>query len=507
MEETESNEKLASENRVCTLKTEIKPISNNINDGTQISLLNKENENEITGTEKNLNEVEKKASTTKIALLKEILYNSFAQASIRFILSPYLDVKIFLLIFLLGSSGLASYLVIQSIMEYFTYGVITTSRTIYETPTLFPMVTICNVNWLQTEYAYNLIQQGVIDHVTPLGTFNYKNFSNEQKKMLGHDLNDILVDCKYNGHQCDSSDFIWSFDEEEYGNCFIFNSGVDSNGKRIDLKKSYLAGPNFGLFLTFYVNIYEKLSNTVLGAVIRIGNSSYSTYYSNNGIFVSPGERTFISIEREFKSMLPKPYSNCEIDIHSSKFRPDSDLFNRIAQSEYVYSQQFCLSQCLQQEFIKKHNCTLHFVLSIFNASECHVDLNFSSADFFDSNFVWPKICLPLCPLECNQTAYKTTVSFNQLNGNSYVSYIKNNKRLASDFIGRSLDSIQAEISFSSVKIFYESLSYTLTNESKKMDWVSLLGSIGGNLGLFLGVSLFSLWEIIEVVVEIFYHV
>jgi hypothetical protein len=34
-------------------------------------------------------------------------------------------------------------------------------------------------------------------------------------------------------------------------------------------------------------------------------------------------------------------------------------------------------------------------------------------------------------------------------------------------------------------------------------DLVSLLASIGGNLGLFLGMSVFSLAEIVEVIIEI----
>ncbi len=37
------------------------------------------------------------------------------------------------------------------------------------------------------------------------------------------------------------------------------------------------------------------------------------------------------------------------------------------------------------------------------------------------------------------------------------------------------------------------------------MDWISLVASIGGTLGLFLGVSVFSICEMLEVVVEIFY--
>ena len=39
------------------------------------------------------------------------------------------------------------------------------------------------------------------------------------------------------------------------------------------------------------------------------------------------------------------------------------------------------------------------------------------------------------------------------------------------------------------------------------MNIVSLLASIGGNLSLFLGVSVFSLCEIIEVLIEIYFIV
>jgi len=52
-----------------------------------------------------------------------------------------------------------------------------------------------------------------------------------------------------------------------------------------------------------------------MGAVIRIGNSSYKVYDSNSdGILLSLGLKTNIVIGEEFKSILSKPYSNCEID-------------------------------------------------------------------------------------------------------------------------------------------------------------------------------------------------
>ena len=49
--------------------------------------------------------------------LQEVLYNSLAQATIRLYLTPHLIHKLFLVVFILCSSSLASFLVIQSILH------------------------------------------------------------------------------------------------------------------------------------------------------------------------------------------------------------------------------------------------------------------------------------------------------------------------------------------------------------------------------------------------------
>ncbi len=74
-----------------------------------------------------------------------------------------------------------------------------------------------------------------------------------------------------------------------------------------------------------------------------------------------------------------------------------------------------------------------------------------------------------------------------------------------SDFVNRTIDSAQAEKSFVNVYVYYESLSYTESSETPQMNVIQLLASIGGHLGLFLGVSVFSLAELVEVFIEIFY--
>ena len=209
---------------------------------------------------------------------------------------------------------------------------------------------------------------------------------------------------------------------------------------------------------------------------------------------------------------MPKPYSNCEIDaISPPTLKPGLELFNLIAQSPYDYSQQLCFAQCIQKKSIEKYNCTLFYLVSLFNATQCkssqYSEILSSSVDAFDSDFI-SKVCLPQCPLECNQTLFKASLSSSRLLGRRfYFESVIKNPNLANDFIDRILDSSAIERSIASVNIFYESLSYMESTETPQMNIVTLLASMGGNLSLFLGVSVFTLAEIVEVAIEIYFIV
>ena len=272
-------------------------------------------------------------------LLKEVLYNSFAQAILKLLQTPHVILKIILFLFVLTTFGITSYLVIESIMDYYSYEVSTTSRSFYENATPFPKVMFCNVNQFATQYAYNLTQANMSDG---------NSLPDSLKKKLGHNLDDILVECWFNARPCDMDDFVWSFDAK-YGNCFAFNAK----------SRSIMPGFEFGLQLTVYVNIYERLLNlttkspAILGAVFRIENSSYLSYSAPNDILISPGFQTNIVVKREFNSILPKPYSGCEYEPYSPKYRQGMDLYNVILNSRYQFTQSFCFMQCLQKVIIE----------------------------------------------------------------------------------------------------------------------------------------------------------
>ena len=102
--------------------------------------------------------LKRKMKKKVISKAKEVLNNSISQAIIRIIHTPYVGLKIFLIVFIITSSSLTSYLVIQSITSYLYYKVITTSRTIFESTSPFPRVTFCKINKFTTKYAFELIQ-------------------------------------------------------------------------------------------------------------------------------------------------------------------------------------------------------------------------------------------------------------------------------------------------------------------------------------------------------------
>jgi len=116
--------------------------------------------NEIRKEKKLSNPIKATENNAKVKpLIKETLYNSAAQAVIKIIETPYYTLKIFLFICLIASSGICSYLIVELILNYYSYGVSTTSRTLYEMPATFPKVTICNVNPFTTQYAVEYLKK------------------------------------------------------------------------------------------------------------------------------------------------------------------------------------------------------------------------------------------------------------------------------------------------------------------------------------------------------------
>ena len=137
----------------------------------------------------------------------------------------------------------------------------------------------------------------------------------------------------------------------------------------------------------------------------------------------------------------------------------------------------------------------------------CLQDLNrkFLSHDFIISS------CLQLCPLQCNRTIYKTTISSSLLLKDAYISKVNGSISLREDFLNRassssSSSSYDSHSSIVKVYVFYETLTYVESNErAQSTSILTLASTIGGIMSLFLGVSVLSLFEVFDVFLEYYY--
>ncbi len=143
------------------------------------------------------------------------------------------------------------------------------------------------LNLTYKKYAINLIYNEALREVLS------QNFTDNQRKQLSPPIEDILYQCYFNNNFCEPSSFIWKFDRY-YGNCFVFNSGLNQTGANVDLLQSAFNGKLiFGLLLTFYAGFNDQLSlfnsPNGKGGFVKIENSSFLLDDTNNGIYLNTG--------------------------------------------------------------------------------------------------------------------------------------------------------------------------------------------------------------------------
>ena len=436
-------------------------------------------------------------------ILKDVLYNSSAQAILKTWYTPYRLLKCFWIVCLLATFSFSSYVIIETLISFFSYEVFTSTKTIFETPTLFPKVTICNKNLITSRYAYELLVNSNMTLEEMQFNMNYK-FNDTEIELLQHSFRDVLVDCTFNNQNCTYLDFIKEYDQN-LGLCYVFNSGFNQKGKPVKLRETMRAGSLYGLKITLYANFYEHLRrfNKYVGFIIKVSNSSYLD--TKDGVEIAAGFKTNIKVDRTFEKILPKPYSNCEVDV-DSYMQINSYLVQLIANSTYEYTQQLCFHLCFQKSVIDTCQCGNPNDYHFFDVEPCK-SLNCIKAvisEYMNYN-IFQKNCLSSCPLQCNRTEYKTFINTIQLVGEPSVDKIKKNSQLVADFVTLPINADTAKESFARLYVFYDPLSYTISTDYPNMNRFSLIASIGGTFSLFLGVSAMSLFEIIAVLIEVYF--
>ena len=156
-----------------------------------------------------------------------------------------------------------SLLLIQAVLKYFAYEIVTTITVRQEIPARMPTIIMCNSNGLLTNTgagfaskvypAYNITKQknymqfqvnffarqlnnkGNI--LTPrtivISAAKNPKLSDSFRQSLGLTMKDMLISCEFNSIECTAADFSWFFDAY-YGSCYTFNLSGLGNVKKVN---------------------------------------------------------------------------------------------------------------------------------------------------------------------------------------------------------------------------------------------------------------------------------
>ena len=455
-------------------------------------------------------------------LSKQILYNSSCQGLIKIFGHKQVLIKTLWVIFLIISTALCSYLVLTSIAEYLNFDVTTKIRKNKEDQTEFPTITICNKNFFTTDYAFEFLKNDSSnifeikkDSFTYYGSI-FKIYSNlimfnksYEINKFSFSLDDLLLTCYFDTNKCNTNEFQPVVDKM-YGLCYKFNSGYNSAGEKVGIKTVKHSGKSFGLHLTLFAGLNQELKKYYFdsGFLIRIDNSSYSV--SNyDGIGIKNGVETDIVIkDRIYSFRLPKPYSDCDFDLISFNTYSSMQYKKILNSNNTQYKREYCLDLCLQEYIISKCNCTINGYLSahFFDVpclNEESIKCFYSQSFNILKNNNKTQSCYSECPIECNETDFITQISQINMISDLFLNMYLNNTKFKSTFPNGIVTSKTLNDNLARVNIYYEKLSYTVITESPAMSFVSLCSSIGGTLSLFLGVSVLSIVEVIELLIEV----
>ncbi|XP_063742085.1 acid-sensing ion channel 1C isoform X2 [Eleginops maclovinus] len=400
------------------------------------------------------------------------------------------------------------------ILYLMSYPAITKIYMVWAHNMSFPAVTFCNKNvfrvsslttddlyhsgyWMDLMYPnHTVVEQSVSllrdSHIQGLlNLLDFKNFTpppdhsvntTEMMGRLGHQLEDMLLECRFRGDPCTYKNFSTIY--TRYGKCYTFNSGIGDNPLLTTLK----GGTGNGLEIMLdiqqdeYLPVWGETDETSYeaGIKVQIHSQDEPPFIDQLGFGVAPGFQTFVSCQQQLLQYLPPPWGDC-------KSTPiDSEFFS-------TYSITACRIDCETRYLLENCNCRMVHMpgTSTVCTPEQYKDCADPALDFLvekDNDYC-------VCQTPCNMTRYGKELSMVKIPSKASAKYLAKKFNKTEQYIGENILVMD---------IFFEALNYEKIEQKKAYEIAGLLGDIGGQMGLFIGASVLTILEIFDYLYEVF---
>ncbi|XP_060104167.1 acid-sensing ion channel 3 [Heteronotia binoei] len=406
---------------------------------------------------------------------------------------------------LLGAVGIFLYQVGERVQFYREYHHVTMLDEAEGRLLVFPAVTLCNYNrfrrsrltrsdlhWLGPEllgvqpadYPAYLRALGPPpqpqpppDAFFPSRTFSMLEFV----RRAGHDLQDMLLDCRFRSRPCGPDNFTTTF--TRLGKCYTFNSGAPGQ----ELLTTIKGGTGNGLELMLsiqqdeYLPVWGETEETSYeaGVKVQIHSQGEPPSVDQLGFGVAPGFQTFVSCQQQRLFYLPPPWGDCKSGPAESAFFPR-------------YSLAACRIDCETRYLAEACNCRMLHMPG--NANICTPEQYKGCAEPALDLLVEKEEAYCRCHTPCETVRFNKELSVVQIPSKASAKYLAKKYNRSEQYIKENLLVLD---------IFFEALSYETIEQKKAYEVAGLLGDIGGQMGLFIGASLLTILEIFDYLFEV----
>ena len=372
-------------------------------------------------------------------LLKEWLVNSTFIGLAKLIKSKHIILTVFWVFFNVVSTSICVLFLSETFQNYFSYPVVTNIETAYEQPTEFPTLLICSTDFIG------------------------KNFA------------DLVTKCKFGTVTLDPNNYFERVSLYQ-GICYKFNSGINIYNQTTSILKSTIGGYDDSLKLKFYAP-----NNTLITIINRkdIPLIGLEIFYAPNVFELTNGFKTGIVIDKTIEKKLEQPYNDCFKDIN--RFDKNKTIINFYNSNNIEYSQVDCYNYCFELIYINSNpcNCSNLALGSVWiqcykfqqNEKISNCTRDYRNRFYLDS---LSDVCSNYCPSKCDSLNY----------------------------YGFS-DSIPISENYSEIQVYLRSLKYTLITQQAKVVISDLIANIGGTISLFIGLSFISVFELLELILNL----
>uniref|UniRef100_H3A9X2 Acid sensing ion channel subunit 1 n=1 Tax=Latimeria chalumnae TaxID=7897 RepID=H3A9X2_LATCH len=411
------------------------------------------------------------------------------------------------------ATGLLAIWSLNRILYLFSYPAVIKMQMIWARHLYYPTVTICNYNlfrlsrmtkadlyysgyWLDLlhqDLSVNQDSLGVLREDTKQKILQLSNFTQytppaqyqlnttDLINRLGHQMEEMLLECRFQGETCTSRNFTPIF--TRYGKCYTFNSGKDGNPLLTTLKGGMGNGLEIMLDIQQddYLPVWKETDETSIeaGVKVQIHDQTEPPFIHELGFGVAPGFQTFVATQEQRLMYLPPPWGDCKATPINSEF------FS-------TYSITACRIDCETRYLVENCNCKMVHMPG--NAKVCTPDQYKNCADPALDFLVEKDNDYCVCQTPCNMTRYGKELSMVKIPSKASAKYLAKKFNKTEDYIAENILVLD---------IFFEALNYETIEQKKAYEVAGLLGDIGGQMGLFIGASILTILEILDYLYEV----